>query len=112
MRTNVYKEKILAVLKKSHLLSIPAIQTKLAKADFSTVFRNLEQLCMVGLVRKVVISKDSILYEISEASHRHDHFVCTGCGTIESIHLPKKIVSSGTVDDVLVRGTCNDCIQQ
>ncbi len=111
MRLNVYKEKKLAVLKMSHLLSITAIQKKLSKADFSTVFRNLEQLCTAGAVRKVIISKDTILYEVAETAHRHDHFVCTDCGTIESIHLPKKIVSNRTVNDILVRGTCSDCIK-
>ncbi len=111
MRTNVYKEKILDLLKKSHLLSIPAIQEKIPKADFSTIFRNLQNLCTAGVVRKVTISKDSILYEMAEPNHRHDHFVCTDCGTIESIHLPKKIISKGTVDDVLVRGTCGDCVK-
>lgn len=111
MRTNVYKEKILALLQKSHLLSIPAIQAKIAKADFSTIFRNLEQLSVEGLVRKVIISKDTTLYETAEIGHRHDHFVCDDCGTIESIHISNKIISNGTVTDVLVRGTCTDCIK-
>lgn len=109
MRTNVYQEKILAVLQKSHLLSIPAIQARIAKANFSTIFRNLEQLCTAGKVRKVTISKDTILYELAEPRRRHDHFVCTDCGAIESIHLPKRILPRGTVADVLVRGTCGDC---
>ena len=109
MRTNVYKEKILAAFKEAHLLSIADIQAKITKADFSTIFRNVEQLCIEGLVRKVTISKDSVLYELVEKKHRHDHFVCTDCGTIESIHLPKRIVSKGSVTEVLVRGTCGSC---
>ncbi len=109
MRTNVYREKVLGALKGTHLLSITEIQARIPKSDFSTIFRNLEQLCSVGTVRKVTISKDTILYELAEPRHRHDHFVCTDCGAIESIHLPKRIVPRGTVADVLVRGTCGDC---
>lgn len=110
MRTNVYKNKVLEAFKGAHLLSIADIKYKIPKADFSTIFRNIEQLCIEGLIRRVTISKDVVLYEISEKNHRHDHFVCTDCGTIEAIHLPKKIISKRSIDEVLVRGVCEDCI--
>ena len=109
MRTNVYKEKILAVLANAHLLSIADVHHKVAKANFSTIFRNIEQLCADGLVRKVMISKDVMLYELIEKNHHHDHFVCTDCGTIETIHLPEKLITQGTVCEVLIRGICPNC---
>ncbi len=110
MRTNTHKNKILDVLGKAHLLSLAAIHKQIPGSDFSTIFRNTEQLCAEKLVRKVTISKDTILYEAMEKNHRHDHFICTDCGTIESIHIPKKITNKGIIDDVLVRGTCNECV--
>lgn len=109
MRTNIYKEKVLEAFTGAHLLSIADIQRKIPKADFSTIFRNIEQLCTEGLVRRVTISKDVVLYEVAQKNHRHDHFVCNDCGTIEAIHLPKHLVSKGRVDEVLVRGTCESC---
>lgn len=113
MRTNTYKEKIVAVLDRAHLLSIAAIQEKITKADFSTIFRNLEQLCAEGIVRKVSIAKDNVLYELVEKNHHHDHFVCDACGAIESVCLSKTITSNikGSVRDVLIRGTCLNCIK-
>lgn len=111
MRTNVYKEKVLEAFRGAHLLSIGDIVHKIPKADFSTIFRNVEQLCTEGVVRRVTISKDVVLYEVVEKNHRHDHFVCTDCGVIEAIHLPKRLVSKGRVDEVLVRGACERCKQ-
>lgn len=112
MRTNIYKTEIMNVLKKAHLLSIAAIHAKIAKADFSTIFRNVEQLCKEGLLRKVTISKDVVLYERAETTHRHDHFICNDCGTIASVQLPKNIglKGKGLVHDVLIRGICTKCI--
>jgi Fe2+ or Zn2+ uptake regulation protein len=111
MRSSVYKEKILAVLGKTHLISITDIQKKVPGVDFSTVFRNVEQLCADGLVRKVVISKDSVLYEVIGKTDSHDHFVCNDCGTIESVKAPKIALAGNAVaTDILIRGTCTNCV--
>lgn len=112
MRTNVYKQKILAALKNTHLLSIAALCTKIPKADFSTIFRNVEQLCIEGVVRKVIISKETTLYELSDLLHHHDHFVCTLCGSVESVHVSPNITLTGgaVISDILVRGTCTNCV--
>lgn len=107
----MYKEKIISVLKKAHLVSIADIQKSVPVADFSTVFRNMEQLHENGLVRKVVVSKDTVLYELVETSGHHDHFVCNGCGAVESVQVPKvKLSGKAIATDILVRGVCNDCV--
>lgn len=109
MRASVYKDKVRAILGKDHLLSLADIQKKLGGADFSTVFRNVEQLVGAGLVKKVVVSKEVVLYEAVEKPS-HDHFVCTGCGAVESVHLLKKITLKGkAITDILIRGTCGKC---
>lgn len=109
VRNSVYKNKILEILAKKHLLSVADIQ-KEVEADFSTVFRNLEALVKDGLAKKVVISKDQVLYEKAGGEHQHDHFVCDDCGTIEEIKINRKgIKQKGVVRDILVRGVCVDC---
>ena len=110
MRTSVYKEKIQSILGQSHLISISDIKEKIPEADFSTLFRNIEQLCADGKARKIVISKDTVLYETVHED-THDHFVCNDCGTIESFHMPKNInlANKVVVTDILVRGICNNC---
>jgi Fe2+ or Zn2+ uptake regulation protein len=109
MRTSAYKEKILSVLSKKHLLSVAEIK-KLVGADFSTVFRNLESLVKEGEIKKIVISKDSVMYEKSEG-HAHDHFVCDDCGKVESLEIShNNLKISGSVKDILVRGSCGECV--
>lgn len=112
MRTNVYKKNIISVLRKAHLLSIADIQKKVPQADFSTVFRNIEQMCKSGEVKKVSLSKDTTLYELV-SDHGHDHFVCDGCGLIESLDVQSKISLSSKrakISDVVVHGVCARCV--
>lgn len=107
MRTNVYKEQILNLLKKKHLLTISEIHKAIPEADYSTIFRNVEQLLNKKEIKKVMIDQKSIAYESSEDSH--DHFICNDCGTIESIHIPHKSIKGHKIDDITVRGSCNKC---
>ena len=109
MRTNIYKEKILSLLKKKHLLTIADIHKAIPEADYSTVFRNVEQLLKNKEVKKVMIDNKSVAYELSHGGH--DHFICTECGVVESIHVPRTSIKGHTVEDVTVRGSCQDCAQ-
>jgi len=108
MRTNVYKEKILNLLKKKHLLTIAEIHKAIPDADYSTIFRNVEQLLGDKEIKKVMIDNKSVAYESSKDSH--DHFICNDCGEVESIHLPiRKQLKSRSITDITIRGICNGC---
>lgn len=109
MKNSLYKDEILEILSREHLLSIADIQKKVS-ADFSTVFRNLESLVKDNIVKKVLISKDVVMYEIkTEASH--DHFVCDDCGSVASVTFPyKKKQGVGHIHDIVMRGTCKACL--
>ncbi|MCD8508419.1 MAG: transcriptional repressor [Candidatus Pacebacteria bacterium] len=110
MKTSKYKQHILDVLGEHHLLSIKDIHAYMPDADFSTIFRNIEQLAKEGIVKKVTVSKDHVLYEL--AHHAHDHFVCDDCGDVQEVDarpyipLPQHI---GSIADVVMRGTCTAC---
>ncbi len=110
MRTNIYKQKIITLFQKKHLLTISEIHKALPEANYSTVFRNVEQLLKDRQIKKVMIDDKSVAYESSKDSH--DHFICNDCGVVESIHVPidnqfkKKIVT-----DITVRGTCDNCFK-
>lgn len=112
MRVNTYRSKILDVLQNAHLLSITDICKSIPQVDFSTVFRNLEQLCLQGKVKRILIDKDLILYELVNADNPHDHFFCTQCRTILSL-TPQRIflekMPHTEISDVLVRGICEQC---
>lgn len=106
MRTNIYKDKIIAVLEKHHLLALSEIHSYISESDYSTIFRNVEQLLKEGVVRKIVISDKQVGYEL--AHDKHDHFVCTSCNKVEKVHISTKSLGIA-VEDVVVRGTCTKC---
>ena len=107
MRTNIYKEKIVSLLRKKHLLTIAEIHKSIPEADYSTIFRNVEHLLAGKVIKKVMIDNKSVAYESAEDSH--DHFICNDCGTIESIHIPHNSIKGRKIDDITVRGSCNKC---
>jgi Fe2+ or Zn2+ uptake regulation protein len=109
MRTSAHKATILALLQKKHLLSIADIHKAIPEVDFSTVFRNIEQLVESKEVKKILIDNKVVMYE--SVKDAHDHFICNHCGTVESIHvgLPAKELKRKTVSDIIVRGTCAQC---
>ncbi len=54
------------------------------KPDASTIYRNLEMMETLGLVRTVALHERSRRYEaVVEGTHRH-RIVCRSCGRIES----------------------------
>ncbi len=107
MRTNVYKGQILKLLKKKHLLTIAEIHKAVPNADYSTVFRNVEQLLKGKQIKKIMVDNRSIAYEFSKDSH--DHFICNDCGKVESIHLPRNSIKDRKIDDITIRGSCGNC---
>lgn len=108
MRTSLYKSKIIALLEKRHLLTINEIHQAIPEANFSTIFRNVEQLSAAGDIKAVQIDNKQVAYE--SAKHHHDHFICTDCGDVEEIHFPlPKALAKKNVSDVTVRGTCGSC---
>lgn len=109
MRTHIYKEKILSLLKKNHLLTIGEIHHALPEADYSTIFRNIEQLLAHKEIKKIMIDGKSVAYEL--ACESHDHFICTDCGKVEAIHISHESIQGRSVEDITVRGNCGTCIQ-
>lgn len=110
MRLNVYKKDILDLLEKNHLLSIAEIHKKLDSAHYATVYRNVDQLLKEGLLRKILITKDDIRYEL--ATHDHDHISCEACGTISEIHISREILDISKdfkIKDLHIRGLCKNC---
>lgn len=109
MRTNIYKDKILTILKKKHLLSIAEINKIIPEADHSTVFRNIEQLVGERQIKKILINNRSIAYELS--SENHNHFICDSCGMVELINISAKnsVLKNKIISDITVRGSCGGC---
>jgi Fe2+ or Zn2+ uptake regulation protein len=109
MKVNLHKNKILNILKKDHLLTISEIHKKIPEVDYSTVFRNIEQLLEDGQIRKVLVNKKITGYE--KLDDNHYHFICNNCGKVEPIR--EKIMSNRLKDkevtDIVIRGKCHGC---
>lgn len=88
-------------------MTIADIHQAIPNADYSTVFRNVEQLLKDKEIKKVMLDNKSTAYESSTDSH--DHFICNDCGKVESIHIPHQSIKGRKVDDITVRGSCNSC---
>lgn len=86
----------------------------------ATIYRTIEQLEELGLVRKVDLGGAALGYEKVEPSGRHHHhIVCDSCGKVEpfedealerAIH---KIESKGfklKSHEVTLHGQCADCV--
>lgn len=88
--------------------------------DKATVFRNLNDLVSVGLVRRSELGDHVWRFElIARGEHsdaHHPHFVCVDCGTVSCLHeielTPKSKSMSdqiGKVTEILLRGHCHEC---
>jgi Fe2+ or Zn2+ uptake regulation protein len=107
MRTNIYKQKIIDLLNKHHLLSISQIHKYISEANNSTIFRNIEELLKQGQIRKIIVDDKNTSYELT--NHTHDHFICNDCGKIESVKISHNIIKNKKIDNIIIRGNCNDC---
>ncbi len=106
MRTSNYQTQIIDFLRQHHLVSLSELSQALT-ADFSTLYRNVQQLEAQGEVRKLVLNSKRTVYELT--SHQHDHFVCTDCQRVEAVHVRLPSLGRRTVSDVVVRGQCEAC---
>jgi Fur family ferric uptake transcriptional regulator len=64
------------------LVSRLANRTDGTRVSRATVYRTLDDMVAAGLLRKVARSHDREVYEHDYGYPRHDHFICSKCGTL------------------------------
>lgn len=112
MKVNLYKKKVLEILQNNHLLSIGGIHKKIGTINYSTVYRNIQQLLGDKKIKKIVFSKSKIMYEVVCLKNNHDHFICNKCEKIEELNIPAKKISlpeEYILSDIVVKGICKKC---
>ncbi|MFT7557897.1 MAG: Fe2+ or Zn2+ uptake regulation protein [Planctomycetota bacterium] len=112
MRTNTYKQKILSLLRGRHLLSISEICDQVPEADYSTIYRNIVQLTEDNEIKKIILDRDIVGYEINNPEHQHDHFVCTDCRGVTSLKrstINHPSLTQFLITDILIKGLCQKC---
>ena len=116
---------ILSVLREAHLpLGAQGVHVKLSKKsgiDLVTVYRTLASFEKAGIVKRVDLRTDTVMYEMS--GRHHHHIVCTDCGTVEDFNicemdkLTQKITqkakrfSSIREHTLELFGVCNACVK-
>ena len=94
------------------------VKEKSTAIDFSTVYRNLELLTKLGIIKKLNISSGVCHYEITGSGHHH-HAICMGCGEMKELDIcpyesmkASKLYESGfkAVDHKFeIYGYCSKC---
>lgn len=119
MRLTKQKQLILNIINNSHEhLSAESIYNECRKSlpniSLGTVYRNLNQLSDMNLIRRLKIQE----YDRFDSVHtRHNHFFCTKCCGIYDIFSDiidlETIQVPGRVDDYDIKfiGICNDCLK-
>ena len=106
-------------------LSVQNIYDSLASKnniDLVTIYRTLASFEKAGLVKRVDLRKDAILYEL--ANDHHHHLVCTNCGTTEDFvvcdveEITKKVLVKSSKFNAIQQhslelfGICKDCVKR
>lgn len=84
----------------------------------ATVYRNLDLLVRMGLVRRTRLGHDRFLYEHVHPGQHHDHLVCTDCGRVVEFLSPGIAALQAEIcrahgfvrrHTLEILGLCNDC---
>lgn len=114
---------IIAVLDKATLPLSPAaifrqVKTHLPKTNLSTVYRNLEMLEKLNLIRRVSLDPTTFSYEVIHNRTHHHHVVCRKCVKVEELDtISEKFIQEVTKNtDFKIEnhnlefiGLCKDC---
>ena len=92
------------------------VQEQFPHVNISTVYRTLELLVGLGLVRETRLGPTRRFFEVEEEV-RHHHLVCDICGRVGHLHdedlgtLPEVLRSDHefTLRELTVFGCCEDC---
>jgi len=92
---------IIDVLRGTKLPLSPAdlflrIKPSLPRANLTTVYRNLEMLEGLGLVKRLGFNKNYFSYELIDNREHHHHVICRSCGKVEDL----ENISERFVNDV------------
>ncbi len=97
------------------------VRTHSQSINLSTVYRTLELLDELGLIRHAHLTDRAPTYH-SAAGHEHAHFVCRGCQKMISIGRAEVEAALGPLAEkhgfapdyghLTVFGTCADCLTE
>ena len=116
-RISTQAKAVLAVLadKRCHLTAEEILES-LDSIGTATVYRALDHLTELGIIRRLALGKKSAVYEYIRDSHMH--FVCSRCGKVYDVKTDFSGMSSEAAKlcghhvnwtEVTAHGVCSSC---
>ncbi len=123
---NYSKQRELIIDALRHTTEHPTAETvyRTLKGDYprlslATVYRNLNQLCETGVIRKLHVADSPDRFDGNIEPHYH--LCCKACKRVLDIHVPQEywrvLVSNSEGHniegcDVIFYGTCSQCLEE
>lgn len=99
-----------------------AVNRILPGTGIATIYRTMDLLLKLGLVRALVLNDNRLRYEIDREENHHHHLICTGCRRVEEFtsctfdHLIGDIENTTRFvvkrHDLEAYGLCPECARQ
>lgn len=111
---------------KNHLLSAEKvyewIKNNDQRIDLSTIYRNIELMMNIGVLKKISLDNQVDQYKLSVTNEHHHHIVCVSCGKSEIfkdcpvLPIEKKLIAKlgfTPIDHKLeILGYCQECTRK
>lgn len=87
---------------------------EMPKIALGTVYRNLNELCQDGVIRKIHVADGPDRFD--KTVKPHEHIICSICGGVADLSVPgldecleRAVGSSDFVYELSVNATCSKC---
>lgn len=118
MRASLQRDLILDIVNNNYThLTVEEIynlsKKEISNISLGTVYRNLNQLCDNGLIRR--IKCDNNIDRFDNIKKKHSHFICNKCAKIEDVffefEIDNKTFNNALVTDydLVFKGVCSEC---
>lgn len=120
------RKEIISILERAEFPLSPAelflrIKPTLPKANLTTIYRNLEMLEGLNLVKRLAFNKNNFSYELVTNRAHHHHAICKNCGKVEDLeNISEKFVievsktTEFNIEDHNLEffGVCQECMKK
>jgi len=102
---------ILTVLKEAPLpMSLAELELQIDSCDRTTIYRTLQRLEQVGVLRQLNFIKQGAKFTLKADSEHKDYLICEGCGKVEALEVdcPVKSLEKKLMEKTGFRGLSHE----
>ncbi len=111
---------------KNHLLSAEKVYEWIKEhernIDLSTIYRNIELMMNIGVLKKISLDNHVDQYKLSVTNEHHHHIVCVSCGKSEIFkECPVSLIEKSLINKIgftpiehklEILGYCQECTRK